>query len=393
MKNARNLLLAAGLLAVPASGPAQEPASFSIGIGLAARTHPDSWSGIAAGLAHRPRSEGAFPGPGGFAPRSSAQGRLDDYHGHGHHHGWSTHDCWDFLWHEPWCGCNRYVLFGYASFGWWDFHLAWWRLGFLGWPSPRQVRHHWWGYGPFRYGAWDWYPRHRGTDRHYRHRYPRHGHDGGGYVTPRGYRSGGKAKPRGRSGDRIVRGSPIFGPSYKEDPRAHATRDGPRRTASRAAPRGSRGEVADGGGRSRPGERPKTRRARPRGETKPATTGSSPSKPRTRRATSPGARAQPSAPAPRVRSRAGSRPAPAARKIPTRRTTPATRPATSERPAPAAGKTPVRRPAPKARPAPNRRPAPKARPAPARRPAPKARPAPRRSGSSKKQPARRGGRN
>ena len=397
MNNAKNFLLVAGLLAVPATGSAQEPTHFSIGIGLAARTHPVYWSGFGVGLAHQPRSEGAFPGLGAFAHGSSpalGQGYHDDDYGHGHHDGRSPYDCWDYLWYDPWFGCNRYVLVGYPGFGWGNPHPAWWwQFGFLGWPSPRYVRYHWYAYGPFGYGGLDWwYPRPHG--------YVYHGYDGGGYLTPRGYRSGGHAKPRGHSGDRIVRGSPLFGPRYKEDPRTYVTDNGPERPVSRAVPRGSRADVGDVDGRRRPRETSNTRRARPRGETKPATTRSAPPKLRTRTAAPPRARAKPRAPTPKARPGTPSRPTPTARKTPTRPGSPTTRPTTPKRPTSTARTTPTRRATPKAKPTTPKRSSPKARPAPAKRPppkasapkrpTPKARPAPRRSGTSKP-PPRRGG--
>ena len=92
MKNAKNLLLAAGLLAVPATGSTQELTRYSIGIGLAARTQTVHRPGIAVGLAHRSGPEPALFGPGAFAhgyfpaPR---QGYHDDHYVHGHHDGWS----------------------------------------------------------------------------------------------------------------------------------------------------------------------------------------------------------------------------------------------------------------------------------------------------------------
>jgi hypothetical protein len=360
MNNAKNFLLVAGLLAIPATGSAQEPTHFSIGIGLAARTHPVFWSGFGVGLAHQPRSEGAFPGLGAFAHGSSpalGHGYHDDY-GYGHHDGRSPYDCWDYLWYDPWFGCNQYVFVGYPSLGWWNPHPAWWwQFGFLGWPSPRYVRYHWYAYGPFGYGGLDWwYPRPHG--------YVYHGYDGGGYLTPRGYRSGGHAKPRGHSGDRIIRGSPLFGPRYKEDPRTYVTDNGPERPVSRAVPRGSRADVRDFDGRRRPRETSNTRRARPRGETKPATTRSAPPKLRTRTASPPRARAKPRAPTPKARPGTPSRPTPKAKPATPKRSTPKARPAPAKRPPPKAS-------------------APK-------RPAPKARPTPRRSGTSKP-PPRRGG--
>ena len=404
MKNAKRFLLVAGLLAFPTTGSAQELTHFSIGIGLVAQTHPVYWPGFAVGLAHRPRFEGALFGFGASAHESSlAPGHPDYDYGYGHHGGWGPYDCWDYLWYDPWFGCDRYVFVGYSSFGWRNPHHAWWwPPGFLGWPSPRYVRHHWYAYGPFWYGGWNWsYPRyHRG---HYYspHRYGYHGYDGGGYLTPRGYRSGGQAKPRGYSGDRIVRGSPLFGPRYKEDPTVYVTDNGRERPVSRAMPRGSRSDVVDPTGRRRSTEASDTRRARPRSETASAPTRSAPPKLRTRTGSPPKARATPTRrPTPKARPTTPTRPTSTARPKSTRRATPTARPATARRPAPTA--RPSRTPAPKAKARTLKRSAPKVRPpAPTKRPppkasapkrsAPKARPAPRRSGNSKKAPPRRGG--
>lgn len=383
MKNAKNFLLFAALLAVPATGSAQEPTHFSMGIGLAVPTHPAPRPGFGVGLAHQPRSEGVYPGPGAFAHGSSRapwQGYRNGHHGYGHHGGWSPHDCWDYLWADPWFGCHRHIYSGYPSFGWWYPHPAWWwSLGYPGWSSPRYAGYHWFGFGLVWYGGRDWwYPRHS-RGRYYRpDRYAHHGSHGGGYLTPRGYRPGGKAKSRGHSGDRIVRGSPLFGPRYKEDPRSNVTDRGRGRPVSRAVPRGSGASVGDVDGRRRPGKTSITRRPRPRGETKPVTTRSTPPKLRTR----PGA-------------------TPRTRATPTRRATPKAKAPTTRRPTSDARRAPSRKPAPKAKPATSKRSSPKARPAPARRPPPKAsaprRPAskagsaPRRSKTSRKPPPRRGG--
>jgi len=330
MKNARNLLLVTGLLAVPATGSAQEPTRYSIGIGLASRTQTVYRPGIGVGLAHQSGPEPALFGPGAFAHGSSpapGQGYHDDHYGHGHHDGWSPYDCWDHLWQPRWCGCNRYVLVGYWSFGWWDAYHPWWGFGFLGWAPPRYSRYHWYAYGPFWYSYRDWwYPRHYGAGWSHPRRYAYHGR-GGGYVGPRGYGSAGKAKARGHSGDRIVRGSPLFGPSYKEDPRARASDNGRDRPVSRAAPRGSRADAGGAVGRSRPGETSKARRARPRGETKLVTTRSIPPKLRTRTDSPPGTRATPTrVPGPKVRPARSGRPTPTATRAPTRRATPKARP-------------------------------------------------------------------
>ena len=430
MKNAKSLLLFAALLAVPATGSAQELTRFSMGIGLAAQPHPASWSGFGVGFAHQPRSEGVFPGPGAFShgsSRASWHGYRNGHHGYGHHGGWSPHDCWDDFWYDPWFACHRHVFAGYPVFGWWYPHpVWWWSVGFPGWPPPGFVGYHWFSFGPVWYDGWDrWHPRHHGRRYHHSHRYGYRGYDRGGYLTPRGYRPGGRAKSRGGSGDRIARGSPLFGPRYKEDPRSNATRNDRGRPVSRAVPRGSRASAGEGDGGRRPGKTTTTRRPRPRDETKPATTRAAPPKLRTRPGAPPRTRATPTRVSrPKARPATSSRPKPTVRKTPTRRTTPKVRPTTRKRPDPVtrtgptrraapkakaparsrptsgARRAPSRTPAPKARPTTSGRSSPKVRPAPAgrpppkasapRRPASKARPAPRRSGTSKP-PPRRGG--
>ena len=438
MKNAKTILLAAGLLAIPASGSAQGLTHFSLGIGLAARSHPGHWPGPGIGLAHRPQPGGVLLVFGGSARGSlfaSGHSGCRDCYGYGHHDGWGPYGCWDYLRYDPWFGCDRFYPLGYGSFGWWNPYPAWWwQLGFLGWPSPRYIRYHWFAHASFWYGGWDWwYPRFHGARYRYPHRY-----------VYRGYGTGGRAKARGDSGGRIVRGSPLFGPRYKEDPRRHVAGNARERPVSRAVPRGSR--VDDGGrrGGSRPGDTPNTRRPRPRGEAAPVPTRATPPKLTTRTGSPPRARATPTrTPRPKARPTTPRRSATTVRTTPARGGTPRVRPSTSTRSGPTARSAPSRtsrakpatpgRSTPKARPAPSRRSppkasrpkpsAPKARPAPSRRsppkasrpkpsapkarPAPsrrsppkasapkrsaaKARPAPRRSGSSKKPPPRRSG--
>ena len=358
MKNLRRALLSAALLAIPAAGSAQLTGHVSIGIGLAAQTQPVYWPGFGIGLAHQSAHNGAYLGVG-FSADLGNSDYYDDY-GYGHHGGWDPYDCWDYLWYDPWFGCNRYYPVGY--FGpWWDWHRPMWGFfGFPGWPSYRVVHHHWYGFSPYWHGGWGGYPGHYGQGwNRYRYRSPvRYVHDpydGGGYATPRGYRSGGRATPRGYTGgDRIVRGSPLFGPRYKENPKkVYVTDNGPEKPVSRAVPRGTRTEGVTPG---RNGTRttPDARRARPRGDTKATTT---------RAGTRPGTRAA----------------VPTTRRTPTRTAKPVT--TRSTRPAPKPKASVPRRPAPKPKASAPRRPAPK----------PKARPPSRRSGSSKKPPPRRGG--
>ena len=406
MKNAKSLPLIAGLLVVAPTASAQESTRFAVGIGLAARAHTGYGSGFVDGLAHRPWSGGAFSGLGAFArPPSPALGQpyYVDHDGYFDHGAWILHDCWDNPWHDPWFGCGPQLLIGYPSFGWWHPYPVRWWFGHLGWPSTAYVRYQWYhpGYahGPFAYHGWDWWgPSHHHIVYHDPpHRHLHRGNDGHGYATPKGYRSRGRAKPHGRGGDRIVRGSPLFGPRYKEDPTASA-RDGGRRNVGRAVPRGGRAGAGVTDARSRLREAPKTRRPRPHGQT-------------------PGADADRRRPAPKVRSGTPRQPAPTTqRRSPTRRVVQTARPAPRQRPPDAARAKPSRRMVPRARPAPTRRPAPKAkapapkrqtpkaRPAPTRRPAPKAkasapkrqapkaRPAPTRRSGTSKRPPRRGGR-
>ena len=409
MKNVRRVLLAAALLAIPATGAAQSTSRVSIGIGLAAQTHPVPWSGFGIGLAHQPAHGGTHLSVGFSAGLGYSD--YDDYgYGYGHHGGWDSYDCWDYPWYHPWFGCNRYYPVGYYG-PWWDWHRPTWGFfGFLGWPSHRVVHHHSYGFSPFWHGGWGWYPDHygRGWDRYRPQiRYVNNPYDGGGYATPRGYRSGGRATPRGYAGgDRIVRGSPLFGPRYKENPeKVYVTDNGPERPVSRAVPRGARTDAVTAG---RNGTRttPDTRRARPRGETKATTTrgGTRTARPTpTRR------------PTPKAKPATTGRTTRTVRPTPTRRPAPVVRPSTAKRPSSTARRAPTRAPAPKARPTTTRRPAPKSKASASRRPAPKAsapkrpapkpkasapkrppskpkvKPPPRRSGSSKKPPPRRGG--
>ena len=237
MKNMRRALLSAALLAIPAAGTAQLTGHVSIGIGLAAQTQPVYWPGFGIGLAHQSAHNGAYLGVG-FSADLGNSDYYDDY-GYGHHGGWDPYDCWDYLWYDPWLGCNRYYP-GWATSDPGGTGIA--RCGVssasrAGRPTP--------GRAPSLvrilpllragHGGWGGYPGHygRGSPKgghfyRYRYRSPvRYVHDpydGGGYATPRGYRSGGRATPRGYTGgDRIVRGSPLFGPRYKENPIGRST--------------------------------------------------------------------------------------------------------------------------------------------------------------------------
>ena len=420
MKNLRRILLSAALLAIPAAGTAQLTGHVSIGIGLAAQTHPVFSPGFAVGLAPQSAHNGAFPGVGFSAGLGNSDYYDDDY-GYGHHGGWDPYDCWDYLWYDPWFGCNRYYPVGH--FGpWWDWHRPMWGFfGFLGWPSHRIVHHHWYGFSPFWYGGWGGYPGHYGWgwDR-YRYRPPiRYVHnpyqDGGGYATPRGYRSGGRATPRGYTGgDRVVRASPLFGPRYKENPRkVYVTDNGPEKRVSRAVPRGTRTTPDTRRARPREGTKATTTRtaARPGTRTAVPTTRRTPTrtaKPVTTRSRRPAPKPKASAPrrpAPKPKASVPRRPAPKPKASAPRRSAPKPKASAPRRPAPKPKASARRRPAPKPKASAPRRPAakPKAsapkRPAPKPKasapkrpsPKPKAKPPSRGSGSSKKPPPRRGG--
>ncbi len=334
------------------------------------------------------------------------------------------HHCHDPFWYDPFGACEGYVAVGHLGYDSWDWHNPW-RLGFLGWPSPRYVRFHWWRspFGGFpRSPYWAYYDSPFGRPWYWGHGYA--GYWGSPYWFDRyAWGRGSWGRDYDRHYDRharAVRRSPLYGPRYKEypTPPVYVTDNGPERPVSRAIPRGAAGvtnlgdgQVGPDGYRGRRGARisDEARSARPRSGT---ATGATTARPRsgtdarTARPRSgtvmgtPTARPRPRAiprdriappkrEAPKVRPAPVSRrPSPTARPTPTRRPTPTARPTPSRRPQPTTRPTGSRMPRPKAKPTPSRAPKPKARPAPSRAPKPKARPAPRGS-STRKAPPRR----
>ena len=395
MKRVITPLIFVGMLYVPSTGAAQvtDHVSFSVGFGLSAGT------GLGFSLHHD-------------------QYYYDGYQGGLYQPLWTQPlHCWDPYWYDPFQPCHGYFAVGYPSYDYWSWYSPW-RFGFVGWPSARYVRSHWWsspywandyawGFDPWGwrgYDHWDRYSSNHGRYYDYDDRY-----------------------------SRVVRRSPLYGPRYKEypTPAVYVTDNGPERPVSRAVPRslgsGGRVDVIDSDGsydrrRARLTEAPRT--ARPRSGTSIGTarprTGTVTSPPRVRarpqpstrgtpsrvpqpsvgRVSPPTARGRPQAaprtriePAkrqpPRVRSTPSSRrPSATTRPAPSRRPVPTVRSAPSRRPAPTIRSAPSRRATPRVRSAPSRAPAPKARAAPSRAPRPKARSAPRSPGSRKSPPRR-----
>lgn len=377
-------LLATAALVLPASASAQAAGRVSWGwaenhgpgwdsyastprLSLAYANHDHGWSlGADLWAVHGPHcghglrrwgpiDGGWRTGPGFGGCWGHALPCVHDFHfgpgwwrGHACGHG---HMAWLDR-RQPPLGPPTWVAWPYAAFAYhpWFFHAP----GYF-WGGPEPLTWSGWELGGFR----------------------RSGH----VVADRGYRT----PPRSRLDDRAwrdrpVRRSPLFGPRYKEDPRAYVTDNGPERPTSRAVPRSRDGDwVAPGApGRTGP-QRDPVRKAKPRSqagsgvrEPSRATTGASarPARPAAR----PGARPLPT---PRTRPTERARPAPrpdqrrpAARATPPRKAVAKPRPPQRSAP-PAAKPRPPRRSAPPvAKPAP-RRPAPTAKPAPARRPPPK----------------------
>ena len=418
MKLASKVVLVVGMLTIPAAGTAQVANHVSMRLGMFAADQPAFWSGHGVGLAYQPVSEGVWFGFG-------FNSYHDDYRD-GYHDGWGLSHCWDYLWYDPFLDCRGYQPVGFGPFGWQGIHSPWFgSFGFLGWPSPRYVRRHWYAASPFWYdgysswhGGWGGYPGYgwRG--------YPSYGWGGdwyGGRVTRYGYDSRGRAVGR----------TPLFGPRFKERPTVYVTDNGPERPVAGLSPRGGRAtqdDIVGSSGRTNtgsratlPGVRDTPRTARPRGQgntgaVRPATRIANP-RPATRRPPVRTSRPSPVRTAPpKVRKRpvaaprAGSvtprrqpmvrtappRRKPIARPTTPRRSQPGARPAPSRRPTPQVRSAPPRRFPPTARSAPPKRSPPKVRAAPPRRSPPKVRPAPRRSGGAKapakrSPPRRRGG--
>ena len=433
MKRAHVSLIIAAALAAPAAGTAQvaDHVSMYTGGGLGLRAHTSFGFSVGGWGA----SMGVSLGLGsGYA--------HDPYGIYRPFHTPSAH-CWDDFWYDPYYGCQAFDPFWGPGYGFWSWYNLR-RAGFLGWPSRRYVRSHWYAFSPFwgdyHYGwpgsGWGWYSGYHNWD-WYGPRYDRY------YDYP---------------STRVVRRTPLYGPRFKEYPAppVYVTDNGPERPVSRAVPRfgaGSGASVdltdrdrmggvysiqdrtrkarprdgadatpapprvrarprADGGASAAPQARPRggtggsrvaaprprdTRTIRPGIERPPVTT----SRPDTRRPSTRSAPARIRQPTP-IRSappRVRSRPAPRERIEPPRREAPGVRSTPSRRPSPTVRSFPSRMPTPRARPTPSRTPtpkarsaprgsAPRARPAPSRAPKPKARSAPRSSGNKKSPPRR-----
>ena len=400
MKRLITTAVFAAIPLTPSVGHAQVDGHFSASLGLGLSTHGYSTYGTRVGF-------GLSFGIGlGFSFHD-----RDPYHD-GYLFG--VHDppwpryvhCRDSFWYDPFQPCHGYFPVGYSGWGYPGWYGPW-SFGFLGWPSPRYLRSHWWsppfwaGYhSPFWADDYAWgFGRHGwgyGYDR-WDPYYPAYTpyYD---YVDPRA---------------RVVRRSPLYGPRYKEypTPPVYVTDNGPERPVSRAVPRSvGPGGTLDGTDGYRGGRRARLtdapRSARPRTGTdaraaRPRTgAGAAASPPRVRARPQPSTRTAPGArprtsvgrvSPPAVRRAPTARPAPGVRSTPSRRPSPTARPApSSRRPSPAVRSAPSsRRPSPMARPAPSsRRPSPMARSAPSsRRPSPMVRSAPSRASAPKARPA------
>ncbi len=390
--NVRRVLMAACFL-LASEVDAQVNGHVAIGIGLAVENQPASWSGgLAIGTPDQPFGSGLAIGFGNTPatlafPGWDANPHLD----------WPFYLCWTVGWHGPVFHCawelqpQLYMLPGWLS--WhdpWNHPIRTWRrpLGWFGWPSLYREHRHWyriaWGWQDHRYAGWhrDFYV-YGSTGRQYTRVNRR-------AVSPRGYRQGG----------RIIRQSPLFGPRYKEDPRAYVTDNGPQRPTSRLAqPRSPRLDV---GTTVRDRGRNTGRRAKPRNtgpQHRPTTaTGRVQSVPgsgtRVRGSRPqvaparilPSREARPKRDRSQVMQRAGTGPArrgstvTKTRVAPDKRV-PATRPSTRRRPTPGARPAPGRPAEPKVRSAP-----PKSKPAVSRRPPSRRPPTPVQSRRPKRRP-------
>ena len=257
------LLLVAALAAAPTAGDAQSTVGYSWGIGLAAGVHSAPGPGFAATRVSVPS---AWPRhrPATMAYLLHVPARP--YHWcvdrSPYHWNWGPHGCWDCSWYDPYDPC------------YWIMHRTWWvSLGFLGWPSPR-----WHSHGPFVYGG-SYPPSFFGYGDHYHYTYTYYtdryeGRRGGrgGYATPGGYRASGKARSRGGHRERVARGSPLFGPRYKEpgvakgkkkDGARSGRRSGGGSDSRASAPRGSRADLGPSGYRGPRRPHPDAGEARP----------------------------------------------------------------------------------------------------------------------------------
>lgn len=440
MRKANLFLIVAVVLSAPVTSTAQvtDHVSFYSGSDLGLRS-------FGAGFGLNVGAWGALGFSMGFGT-----GYYHDYSGFYRPFNTQSVHCWDDLRYDPYYDCEPFGPFWGPGYGYGGWHNPW-RLGFLGWPSPRYVRSHRYAFAPFwsdyYYGwpgnSWGWYS----------------GYDNWDWYGP------GYGRYYDHPSTRVVRRTPLYGPRFKEYPvpPVYVTDNGPERPVSRAMPRlgaGPSGSV-DIIGREDRGVysiQDRARKARPRGnaDAKPATPPRVRARPRADGGTNPTPQARPrsgtrgtdvaaprardtrtirpgvrrppvatsrpdtrapstrSAPArirqptpirsvpPRVRDRSTpreriqlpGREAPRVRSTPSRRPSPTARSFPSRMPTPRARPAPSRAPKPKARSAPSRGSAPRARPAPSRAPKPKARPAPRSSGGDKsraRRPARRPG--
>lgn len=419
MQHARAILVAAAMLAGPATAGAQVTNHVSWQMGLAAGGHP-SWTAPGIGLAYQPvgLGRGISFGLGLGVSFGLGIGVYDDYWG-GYRHGFlGRSHCWDsylydpFL-YDPFFDCWGLGPFGYSPFGWDGWYSPWWRpYGFLGWPSHRYVAQHYYAWAPgWSYGwaptwSYGWAP---GWSRY------TYGLYGGRYWGFGDWYRDWAYQPRRHYASRGYGGrSPLFGPRFKEPP-VYVTDNGPERPVATLRPRGPNGALGDidsrrGGSRigdgaaqlrgtgvrtARPRNQPGARTATPRPSTRG--TPSATRRPSPIRSTPPKVTRRPEGitsrrptptrrPTPQTRSGPSRRPQPAARtptprRMPTtvRTSPPKRQPAVRTAPRrPAIKSTAPRRSPPKVRSSAPRRSPPKARPAPRRAP-PKARPAPRRS--------------
>lgn len=394
MKDRKRLaVMLAGVLAVPLLGTpmltAQVQNHVSFNLGLRTSGEPPYSSGMALSFGQWAPTHGSYFGYGSHGGYGDSY-YHDDYY-------WDDHACWHLA-HDPWLfdpflDCPNFYLYSGFSFGWGYGWRSWHRPWdfFLGWPSPRYLagwygfgwrRKFGWGvprYGWGRWGHWGGYS--------YDYLYSPYGY---GTVSRYGYRDGRQA--------RYVR-SPLFGPSFKEDPRVYVSDRGPVRPSFRPDPDNARagreqfiavarpdGRVTDtearrarpkpkSGGEARssaPRLRPRPERVSPPPSTRPRTPAVRPDTRPTRPAR-PEVRSRPITPKTRIIPRPSSR-------TPTR----VERPSVGPRRSPGVRPSPRQRSAPKVRPTTRRAP-PRVRPA--QRPtSPKAKPAPRRA-----PPRRRGG--
>ena len=236
MKRLTTIAAVAAFPFIPSAGTAQviDQVSASFGLGLSAHGYAVHGPRVGFGL--------SFGIGLGFSLH-----HRDPYYD-SHHFG--LHDplwprplhCWDSFWYDPFQPCHGYFAAGYPSYDFRGWYSPW-RFGFLGWPSPRYVRSHWWSppfwthyYSPFWADSYAW----------------GFGRGGWGYGYDRWDRYYPVYRPYYDYDDphaRVVRRSPLYGPRYKEYPAppVYVTDNGPERPVSRAVPRSrGPGDVSDG---------------------------------------------------------------------------------------------------------------------------------------------------